>query len=80
MDFSVISDEEITSFYDEVTRRFGEHMRWTVLILMPQIDMKTGKFPDYMRNGMFNEMLDFIENSEIIRKLVAKKSGDAQIN
>lgn len=62
-----INTEVVSGLYNRVSEKYGDNAIWGVLFLMSQIDMQTWKFPDYIRNAPFGELLDEIEQDEELR-------------
>lgn len=72
LDARLIDQEGIADFCNGITEKFGENSQWTALLLLLQFDPKTGKIPEYLRTGLFDGMIDFIENHPIVRKIFLK--------
>ena len=63
-----INQEEIADFCRDIMEKFGKNAQWTALILLLQMDSKTGKIPEYLKTGLFDGMIDFIENHPAVQK------------
>lgn len=48
---------------------------FTVLLLLSFINNETGKIPDYLRSPEINDIIDFIENSETLKRMMLYKNG-----
>ena len=60
----------ITKFFESYQAAFPDSNPLAVLALVFSIDMKTWKFPEIFHSGPIAPQIEFIENSESLRKLM----------
>ena len=59
----------LDSVYHEVVEKFGEKALWSVIFLIQLIDVKTWTFPDYVHGGPFEDLVQFIEGHEGLKRM-----------
>lgn len=62
----------MTEFFESYQAAFPDSNPLAVLVLVFSIDMKTWKFPEIFHSGPIAPQIEFIENSEALRKLMQK--------
>lgn len=63
----------ITEFFESYQAAFPDSNPLAVLALIFSIDMKTWKFPEMFHSGPIAPQIEFIENSESLRKLMQER-------
>ena len=79
MNLSNITPEQqalVSEFFESYQATFPDSNPLFVLPLMFSIDMKTWKFPEVFHSGPIAPQIEFIENSEALRKLMQKKCSE----
>ena len=72
-----IPTEKMDAFKDRFTEKFGEQSIWFALMLLPMIDKKTWKFPDYFSSASYiPEIMKFLEEDDITKELFS--NGDSE--
>lgn len=60
----------MTEFFESYQEVFPDSTPLAALALVFSIDMKTWKFPEVFHSGPIAPQIEFIENSEALRKLM----------
>lgn len=60
----------VSEFFESYQAAFPDSTPLAVLALVFSIDMKTWKFPEVLHSGPIAPQIEFIENSEALRKLM----------